>query len=105
VTQPSLDGITPRDVVSYSAPGGTFRKADYPWLVAIRVTVRGGDGGAGLNGEPGGTGESASVVILASNLGDEEVVTVGAGGNAAAPAGRAGQDGYVLVELFDTTGA
>jgi hypothetical protein len=102
-TPPDLDGIAPRDVVSYSPPGGTFRKADYPWLVAIRVTARGGDGGGNSAGEPGGPGETLSRVILATDLADEETVAVGAGGHAA-PGGRDGADGYILVELFDTTG-
>lgn len=97
---PTFDHAVPREVISYSPPGGTFRKGDYPWLVAVRVTLKGGDGGAGERGEPGQPGESVSKVILASDLGEEELVTIGEGGKGASGVGD-GHDGYVLVELFD----
>lgn len=102
VATPTFDHVVPREVISYLPPGGTFRKVDYPWLVAVRVTLKGGDGGAGARGEPGQPGESASRVILASDLGEEELVTVGEGGRGASPGAGDGRDGYLLVELFDT---
>jgi hypothetical protein len=97
---PSFDHAVPGELISYSLPGGTFRKGDYSWLAAVQVPLKGSDGGAGARGEPGESGESISKVILAWDLGEEEVVMVGR------PSGRLpgvgdGYDGCVLVELFD----
>ena len=82
---PAFDHAVPREMISYSPPGGIFRKGDYPWLVAVRVTIKGGDGGTGARGEHGQPGESVSKVILASDLEEEELVTVGEGGKGASP--------------------
>lgn len=47
--------LLPRQVLVFDQPGtATFCKADYPWLVAIQVLLRGADGGtAGQHGEGG----------------------------------------------------
>jgi len=70
---------------------GTFVKADYPWLRAIKVTcVAAGGGGAGagttsagqVSGGGGGGGGGAGVKFITdiSSLSDSETLTVGAGG-------------------------
>lgn len=72
---------------------GTFSKASYPGIRAVRVRVVGGGGGgggsataaAGQNsyGTGGGGGGYAEAFILASALSSSVTVTVGAGGTSA----------------------
>ena len=76
----------------YFTASGTFTKANYPGIKAVKVRVIGGGGGggggaaAGTNewsaGGGGGGGGYAEKYILASALGANETVTVGAGGTA-----------------------
>lgn len=75
---------SPREVVTFSYPGGKFKKADYPWAKEIRVTLRGGDS---ADGNPG---EIMSQQLTLDDLDPETDVTVGGGANA-----------FAIVELFD----
>jgi hypothetical protein len=93
--------MEPREILTFVAPGGTFRKADYPWLLAVRVTVRGGDGGGASDGTPGQDGQTALTLLRVEDLPAEVPITVGAGGKGAPPLGKDGADGFVLMELFD----
>lgn len=73
---------------------GTFTKATYPWLKAVRVRVQaaGGAGGGAVAagsgahsaGGGGGGGGYAEATILASALAASTTVTVGAGGTGVA---------------------
>lgn len=77
---------SPSNVVFTSS--GTFTKASYTNLLAIKVRVVGGGGaGGGANGGAnrsvgagGGAGGYAEVIVPASSLAATETVTVGAGG-------------------------
>jgi hypothetical protein len=95
------DELVPRDILTFTVPGGEFRKADYPWLVAVRATVRGGDGGASSDGNLGEAGETISTLLSASDLEDVVPITVGASGKAGGPDSPDGEDGFVMLELFD----
>ena len=71
----------------YYTSSGTFVKADYPWLNAIRVKCQGAGGGGGAanvdntGGSGGGGGGYAEHFISDINsLAASENVTVGAGG-------------------------
>lgn len=86
-----------RGVVAFTSTG-TFTKATYPYLRAVRVRLVGGGGGSGgaattsagqgAAGSGGGGGEYVeSSMIAASSLGATVTVTVGAGG-----AGDSGSD-------------
>lgn len=85
------------ETVKYTA-NGTFKKADYPGIRAVRVRMVGGGGagggaaaagsGAHAAGGGGASGSYAEKVITASALLDTETVTVGAGGT-----GVSGADG------------
>jgi hypothetical protein len=93
-------GLGLREIV-YFTSNGTFTKASYPWLRAVRVRVQGGGGGGGgaesttsLQGAAGAGGAGggyAELLIAASSLGSSETVTVGAAGSGASGAsGSAG---------------
>lgn len=92
---------SPREILTFTPPGGTFNKADYEWLAAVRVTVRGGDGGGGPDGTPGQPGETNVKLIGADELPETVPLTVGEGGKGAKPHGANGADGFVILELFD----
>lgn len=74
----------------YYDGNGTFTKADYPGIRAVRVRCVGGGGGGGgakaaassqhASGGGGGGGGYAESFLLASALGASETVTVGLGG-------------------------
>jgi hypothetical protein len=75
----------------YFTSSGTFTKATYPWLRAIRVKVvggGGGGGGAGVTGASqtaagaggGGGAYAESFITDITSLGASETITVGAGG-------------------------
>lgn len=52
--EPQGDGpVQPRETLIFSS-SGEFRKEDYPWLVAVRAHVKGGD--AGTADKPGADG-------------------------------------------------
>lgn len=84
---------------------GTFVKADYPWLRAIRVKVcGGGGGGAGCTANPGSTsrdvgrgggggGYGESFITNIEGLAASETVTVGAGGAGGAAGANSGSNG------------
>lgn len=75
----------------YFTSSGTFEKADYPGLRAVRVTCVGAGGGAGGCAATGasevsvsGAGHAGAIAIsfvLADDLNPVETVTVGAGGS------------------------
>jgi hypothetical protein len=82
---------------------GTFDKADYPWLRAIRVRCQGGGGQAGgvnattasqaaCSGGGAGGSYAESFITDIDSLDASVTVTVGAGGSGAA-AGASGNDG------------
>lgn len=83
------NGYRLKDVVEFTA-NGTFSKASYPGLRAVRVRVVGGGGAGGGAAAPSGTQHSAGsggggggyaeAFLLAASLGSSETVTVGAGG-------------------------
>lgn len=88
-----------RQVVKFTA-SGSFAKADYPWLRAVRVKVQGGGGaGSGSNsttgtsGSGGGGGGYAEKLIPVASLAASETVTIGAGGAGAGAAGAASSFG------------
>jgi hypothetical protein len=76
----------------YFTSNGTFTKADYPWLRAIRVRVVGGGGGGGgaattssnqtanAEGGPGGVYAESFITNIAG-LSASVTVTVGSGGS------------------------
>jgi hypothetical protein len=81
----------------YFTSSGTFDKADYPWLRAIKVTAVGGGGGGGgvgttsgvgVAGGGGGGGIAESFITNIAGLDASVTVTVGAGG-----AGGSGNNG------------
>jgi hypothetical protein len=90
------DGLGLREVVTFTS-NGTFTKATYPWLRAVRVRVHGGGGGGGGGGSTaagttrisggGAGGGYAESFLLASAVGSSETVTVGAGGAGGAATG------------------
>jgi hypothetical protein len=78
--------------VLYYTSSGTFTKATYPWLRAIKVkTVGGGGGGAGcpttgagqvsVGGAGGGAATAESFITDIGSLAGTVTVTVGAGGS------------------------
>lgn len=86
------DGYAPREVV-YFTSSGSFTKATYPWLRAIRIKVVGGGGSGGGAGTTGSTQCGASSGGAAggyaerfftdiSSLDATVTVTVGTGGAA-----------------------
>ena len=80
---------------------GTFSKATYPWLNAVRVRVQaGGGGGRGPSSTTnataaggGGAGGYSEEFILVGSLSASETVTVGAGGAGGAAGGNNGANG------------
>ena len=79
-----------REVVTFTA-NGTFTKADYPWLRAVRARAVGGGGGGGgaggtasgdaAAGGGGGSGGYAEALVEAASLPASVAVTVGSGGS------------------------
>lgn len=88
-----------KDILIYSSDG-EFLKADYPWCKHIRITIQGGRGGASSDGTPGQLGESSSMLLDTANLPDHLSVVIGKGGKGA-PGAQDGEDGLVIVELYD----
>jgi hypothetical protein len=79
---------------------GSFAKADYPWLKAIRVRVVGGGGGGGsaqnadaCGGGGGGGGYAEGFITDIAGLASSVTVTIGTGGAGATTAGATGVDG------------
>jgi hypothetical protein len=80
--------------VLYYTSSGTFTKATYPWLRAIRVKVVGGGGGGGSTangvtvngaGGGGGGGYAESFITNISGMASTVTVTVGGAGNGGTP--------------------
>ena len=88
----------------YSTSSGTFTKATYPWLRAIRVRVQGGGAGGGgcsatgaseisiANGGSGGAYAESFITNIAA-LDAAVTVTVGAGGAGGAAGPNGGNNG------------
>lgn len=82
---------------------GTFTKANYPGLKAVRIRVVGGGGGGGAaaaastgnhsTGGGGGGGGYAEKIIPAVSLFSDETVTVGAGGTGGTSGGSGNSGG------------
>lgn len=90
----------PREVFTYGPGVHEFRLADYPWLKALAMHVRGGTGGAAADGTPGKPGEVAFRRMSAAELPPVLTITVIAGG-APQPGGQPGEPGLVVLELYD----
>jgi hypothetical protein len=97
----AVSGAKPTEVVAFTS-SGTFSKADYSGLYAIRVRIVGGGGGSGgaegggsgcAGGMACGGGEYAEKLILASALAADETVTIGAGGTAGSAGANNGGNG------------
>jgi hypothetical protein len=97
------DGYIYRQTV-YFTSSGTFSKASYPWLRAIRVKCQGGGGGGGGVGSiptgqiicarSGSGGVYAeSFITNISGLSSSVTVTVGTGGAGGAAGNNAGSNG------------
>ena len=86
-----------RQTVTFTS-SGTFSKATYPWLRAIKVTcVGGGGGGGGGNGSAtvgqgggGGGGTAESFITDIAALSASVTVTVGGGGAGSSSSGGGG---------------
>jgi hypothetical protein len=88
----------------YDTSNGTFSKADYPWLRAVRVKVQGAGGGSGgaeatgvgqvsLGGGGAGGVYAESFITNITGLAGTVTVTRGAGGAAAAAGANNGSSG------------
>jgi hypothetical protein len=88
----------------YFASSGSFTKASYPWLRALRVTVIGAGGGSGavpataagqsgIAGSGGGGGAGLRLVTNIAGLAASETITIGAGGTAGTGGGGGGTGG------------
>jgi hypothetical protein len=97
------NGYTLSQTVYFTA-SGTFTKATYPWLRALKVRVQGGGGGAGgtastnsieraFSGHGGGGGYAEKFIIDIAGLSASETITVGAGGAAGSAGANAGGTG------------
>lgn len=97
-------GFGLRELVVFES-SGTFEKADYPWLRAVRVRLVGGGGGGGGVGitssteqaiGQGGSGACYAESFLGEELLDAQIpVTVGLGGAGGDPGDNNGADGEV----------
>jgi hypothetical protein len=97
------DGYIYRQTV-YFTSSGTFSKASYPWLRAMRVKTVGAGGGGGsaaatngsqycIGGSGGGGGYAESFITDIAGLSSSETVTVGSGGAGGAAGTNAGSTG------------
>ena len=108
----NLTGYQYVDTVYYTS-SGTFVKADYPWLRAIRVKVQGAGGGGGCEtaggGGGGGGGYAESFITDIAGLDASITVTRGGGGAGSTTAGTVGTAGTLssfgsLIEAFGGAG-
>jgi hypothetical protein len=90
--------------ILYFTSSGTFTKATYPWLNAIRVRVQGAGGGSGgcattstgqisAGGAGAGGGYAEKFITDIAGLASSVTVTVGAGGAGGAAGNNAGSAG------------
>lgn len=94
-----MSADTPYDVLVYGVGSWSFVVAEYPeadWLV---ITAAGGSGGAASDGTPGEPGTSQSIAVPRSAVPPVLRILCGAGGRG--DGGRPGEDGYVIIELYD----
>jgi len=89
----------------YYTGSGTFTKANYPWLRAIKVRLVGGGGGSGSCGSQdgsnlfssagggGGGGYAEKFITDIGSVASSVTVTIGGGGGGGASAGATGGDG------------
>lgn len=84
----------------YFTSNGSFTKASYPWLRAVRVRCQGAGGGGGgssageSTGEGGGgAGGYGEAFVLAGSLSASETIIVGSGGSGAADGTVGGSGG------------
>lgn len=100
---PIDNGFVYATTLTYTSPG-SFTKATYPWLRAVRVrAVGGGGGGAGcpttaagqvaIGGSGSGAAYAESFLTNIAALAASETVTVGAGGAGGAAGLNPGVDG------------
>lgn len=94
-----MSSKTPTEVLIFTEDG-QFLKSDYPWATSIRITVQGGRGGASSNGAQGGYGQSTSAEYFFDVLPERLTVVIGKGGRGA-PGAQDGEDGLVIVELYE----
>jgi hypothetical protein len=95
----ALPGVRYSTKIVYTS-SGSFNKASYPGMKALRVRLVGGGGGGGAgrpaatgnhsSGGGGGAGGYAEKWITAASLAATETVTVGAGGTGTSTQGTAG---------------
>jgi len=89
----------------YFTTSGTFTKATYPWLRAVKVIAQGGGGGGGGVAQPASTGESGAgaggsgggwaetFITDIAGMASSVTVTVGAGGSGGAAGNNDGTAG------------
>ncbi len=108
------DAYVPRQTL-YFRSSGTFSKASYPWLRAVRVRVQGGGGGGGGSSATGvnqtsfgqgggGGGYAESFLTDITGLAGGVVVTVGAGGTGGTAGGGASGGASSFGTLVMATG-
>jgi hypothetical protein len=90
---------------------GSFAKADYPWLKAIRAKVLGGGAGGGaatnadaVGGGGGAGGYAEGFITDIAGLGSSVTVTVGAGGDGGSTGGDGGAGGTTTFSTFSGSG-
>lgn len=94
-----------REILVFNAGAGHFKKAEYPWLRLVRIVMQAGSGGYSSDGNPGQPGQSCVQVIRVDEIPDEMFWSVGKGGKGGISklgVGKSGEDGYILMELYDT---
>ena len=57
------DELELREIITFAPPGGVLRPGDYPWLAAVQICLKGGDGGMS-----GSTGAAAAGVVVVCAL-------------------------------------
>jgi len=114
-TMATAGGFQYSQTITYTA-SGTFTKATYPGLRAVRMRVQAGGGAGGgaqatsaTQGSAGGGGQAGNYAekwVLASALGASETVTVGAAGAAnTGAAGSAGGQSWIGTHCTASGGA
>jgi len=99
----------------YFTTSGTFNKAEYPWLRAIKVKMVGGGGGSAaaaatnssqvsVPGSGGGGGYCEKFYTDINSLSSSITVTVGAGGTAGTSGGNGGGGGTTSFLTLSATG-
>jgi len=84
--------ILPRETIILTKDT-VFQKSDYPWLIAVRVTMQ---AASSYDGNPGHTESS---LIRATDFAESVYYHHSRGGRGLE--GQQGDDGYVIVELYE----